>query len=246
MRAIKASLVILFLLLAVYPANAQDFDFEGNMSKGKVALDSGQYELAIKYLEPCEKFASQDTTKEAQEFDNKMLRILANSHAKLENYKKAIELGMRELSIQRQLFDESHPDYATTLTNIAGYYYYSGDNAKAVEFCTQAMEIRKELFGESHPVYAASLNNLAGYYSELGDYTKAVELGTQAMKIRKEVLGESHPDYAASLNNLADYYYDLGDCTKAVELGTQAMGIFKHIFGESHPVYATSLNNLAL
>ena len=50
MRAIKASLVILFLLLAVYPANAQDFDFEGNMSKGKVALDSGQYELAIKYL----------------------------------------------------------------------------------------------------------------------------------------------------------------------------------------------------
>ena len=91
MRAKRASLVFLFLILAVYPANAQDFDFEDNLSKGMEALDSGQYELAIKYLEPCEKIVSQDTTKEAQEFDDMMLRILANSHAELGNYKKAIE-----------------------------------------------------------------------------------------------------------------------------------------------------------
>ena len=51
-KAIKASLVILFMLFTVYPVTAQDFDFEDNLSKGMEALDSGQYELAIKYRIP--------------------------------------------------------------------------------------------------------------------------------------------------------------------------------------------------
>ena len=83
-RAIKASLVILFLLLTVVPVNAQDFDFEDNLSKGMEALDSGQYELAIKYLGSCEKFASQDTTKEMQEVDYLLLNYMADSYANLE------------------------------------------------------------------------------------------------------------------------------------------------------------------
>lgn len=42
--------VIVFLLLGIVPVKAQDFD--ELLSKGQVAYDSGQYELAIKYLEP--------------------------------------------------------------------------------------------------------------------------------------------------------------------------------------------------
>ena len=60
-KAIKASLVILFMLFTVYPVTAQDFDFEDNLSKGMAALDSGRYELAIKYLESCEEVVSPDT-----------------------------------------------------------------------------------------------------------------------------------------------------------------------------------------
>ena len=238
-------IIIAIILLSAISIKAQDFDFEDNLLKGKAALDSGQYELAIKYLEPCEKFASQDTTKDMQKIDNFLLNKIADSHAKLGNYKKAIELGMRALNIQKRLFGESSLDYATSRNNLANYYYYSGDYTKAVELGTQAMEICKRVLGESHPDYAASLCNLALYYSKLGDYSKAVELGTQALDIRKRVLGESHPAYATSLDNLAGYYSDLGDYTKAVELGTQAMEIRKQVLGESHPDYATSLNNLA-
>ena len=245
MRAIRASLVILFLLLAVYPANAQEFDFEGNMSKGKTAFYSGQYELAIKYLEPCEKKMSQCTMKVAQEFANLLLDMIAYSHAKLGNYKNAIELGMRTLTIQKQLFGESHPYYATSLSNLASYCSHLDDYTKAVELGTQALEIRKRVLGESSSGYAASLNNLSTYYAHLDNYTKAVELGTQALEIRKRVLGESHFDYGTSLSNLAGYYSELGDNAKAVELGTQAMEIRKRVLGESHPTYATSLSNLA-
>ena len=66
MRAIRASLVILFMLFAVYPVTAQDFDFEDKLSKGMEALDSGQYELAIKYLGSCEKFASKTQRKKCK------------------------------------------------------------------------------------------------------------------------------------------------------------------------------------
>ena len=246
MRAIKASLVILFLLLAVYPANAQDFDFEDNLSKGMEALDSGQYELAIKYLGSCEKFASQDTTKEMQEVDYLLLNYMADSYANLEKYKIAIDLCTRALNIQKLLFGESHPDYATLLNNLAGYYEDLGDYNKAVDYGTQAMGICKEVFGKYHLTYALSLNSLAGYYSHLGDKFKAVELSTQVMEIYKKVFGESHPDYATSLNILASYYDDLGDYSKAIELGTQDMEICKRVLGESHSDYATSLNNLAL
>ena len=246
MRAIKASLVFLFLLLTVYPVNAQDFDFEDNLSKGMEALDSGQYELAIKYLESCEKFASQDTTKEMQEVDYLLLNYMADSYANLEKYKIAIDLCTRALNIQKLLFGESHPDYATLLNNLAGYYEDLGDYNKAVEYGTQAMGICKEIFGKYHLTYALSLNSLAGYYSHLGDKFKAVELSTQVMEIYKKVFGESHPDYATSLNILASYYDDLGDYSKAIELGTQDMEICKRVLGESHSDYATSLNNLAL
>ena len=238
-------IIIAIILLSAISIKAQDFDFEDNLSKGLAAFESGRYELAIKYLESCEEVVSQDTTKEMQEMDYMLLYIMADRYAELGNYKKAIDLCTRSLDIQKRLFGESHPDYATSLSNLAYYYSELGDYSKAVELSTQALEIRKRVLGESHPSYATSLSNLAYYYSELGDYSKAIELGTQAMEIRKRVLGESHPDYATFLNNLAGYYSDLGDYSKAVELSTQALEIRKRVLGESHPDYATSLNNLA-
>ena len=248
-------LTLLLLLVFTFPAAAQitdpekssaDFDFKTNVSKGTDAYNSGQYELAIKYLEPCAEIASQDTTKEAQEFAARWFHLIAYSYSRLGEYAKAIEIGTQALNIRKQLFGESHPDYAASLSGLALCYSNLGNYSKAVEIGTQALNIRKQLFGESHPDYAASLSGLALYYSYLGDYSKAVELGTQALNIVKLLFGESHHYYVVSLSELASYYFGLGNYTKAVELGTQALNIFKQLFGESHPYYATSLSDLAV
>ena len=61
--------IIAIILLSAISIKAQDFDFDDNLSKGMAALDSGRYELAIKYLESCEEVVSPDTTKEMQEMD---------------------------------------------------------------------------------------------------------------------------------------------------------------------------------
>ena len=68
-------IIIAIILLSAISIKAQDFDFDDNLLKAEAAFDSGQYELAIKYLEPCEKIVSQDTTKEMQEVDYKLLNL---------------------------------------------------------------------------------------------------------------------------------------------------------------------------
>ncbi len=162
------------------------------------------------------------------------------------------------LEIRKEVLGEKHPDYATSLNNLAIYYSDLGDYSKAIELGKQALEVNREVLGEKHPDYATSLNNLANYYSDLGDYSKAIELNERALEIRKEVLGEKHLDYTSSLNNLAIDYSNLGNfpksielClhlgndSKAIELGKQAVEIRKEVLGEKHPAYATSLDNLA-
>ena len=140
-------LTLLLLLVSTFSAAAQitdsekssaDFDFYTNVLKGADAYDSGQYELAIKYLEPCAEIASQDTTKEAQEDAANLFCFIAYSYFELGEYVKAIEFGTQALNIRKQVLGESHPDYATSLNDLAGYYSYLGDYSKAVELGTQA------------------------------------------------------------------------------------------------------------
>jgi tetratricopeptide (TPR) repeat protein/CHAT domain-containing protein len=247
-------LTLLLLLVSTFSAAAQitdsekssaDFDFITNVLKGADAYDLGQYELAIKYLEPCAEIASQDTTKEALEDAANLFCFIAYSYFELGEYVKAIEFGTQVLNIFKQVFGESHPDYATSLSDTAVYDSNLVDYPKAVKLDKLALNIRKQELGETLSGYATSLSNFALYYSNLGDYSMAVGLGTQALNILKHVLGESHPDYANSLNGLACYYSYLGDYSKAVELGTRALNIYKQVLGETHPSYAISLSNLA-
>ena len=141
------------------------------------------------------------------------------------NYTEAIRLGTEVMNIRKEILGTNHPDYATSLNNLALYYSDLGNYT---------------------PDYATSLNNLALYYSDLGNYTEAIRLGTEAMNIQEEILGTNHPHYATSLSNLTGYNSSLGNYAEAIRLETEAMNIRKEILGTNHPDYATSLNNLAL
>ena len=117
-------------------------------------------------------------------------------------YAEAAE-GLRlVVAIRKEVLGERHPDYATSLNNLAVLLRSQGTTPPPAPLRAGAGDPQGCL-GERHPDYATSLNNLAGLLQSQGDYAAATPLYEQALAIRKEVLGERHPDYATSLNNLA-------------------------------------------
>src|SRR5262249_37901598 len=90
---------------------------------------------------------------------------------------------------------EKHPEYASSLNNLATLYYSMGDRKQALPLHKEALAIRKEVLGEWHSDYATSLNNLALLYQDMEDYKKALPLFQKALVIYKETQGEKHPAY---------------------------------------------------
>jgi tetratricopeptide (TPR) repeat protein len=96
------------------------------------------------------------------------------------------------MEIRRTALGEGHPDYATSLNNLAGLYRAMGRHAEAEPLYKQAMEIRRTALGEGHPDYATSLNNLAGLYRAMGRHAEAEALSERAMEIGR--LSQAGPD----------------------------------------------------
>ena len=131
------------------------------------------------------------------------------------------------------MLGEQHPDFATSLNNLAVLYYATGRYEQAEPLYQQALEIRRQVLGEQHPDFASSLNNLAGLYDSTGRYEQAEPLYQQALEIRRQVLGEQHPDFANSLNNLAVLYDATGRYEQAEPLYQQALEIRRQVLGSS-------------
>jgi CHAT domain-containing protein/Flp pilus assembly protein TadD len=155
-------------------------------------------------------------------------------------------LILESRDILRRVLGTDHPDYATSLNNLAGLYWLMGDYAKAEPLFLEASEIRKRLLGREHPDYATSVNDLGVLYNTTGHNAKAEPFLLEACAVRKRLLGVEHPDYAISLNNLATLYLSIGNYAKAEPLVLEVRDIQKRLLGAEHPNYATSLTNVAM
>jgi CHAT domain-containing protein/Flp pilus assembly protein TadD len=178
---------------------------------------------------------------EADELEGRVLQLFGQG-----KHRSAIPLARQVMVTRKQLLGQEHPEYATSINNLAFAYCSAGEYAKAKPLYVQTLEIKRRILGEEHPSYATSLNNLATLYVSLGHYTKAEPLLAQALEIDKRVRGEKRPDNVQSVNNLACLYYSMGDYPKAESLYVEAMEIHQQVLGEEHPEYATSLENLAV
>ena len=136
-------------------------------------------------------------------------------------YAEAEPLYKQAMEIDRTALGEQHPDYATSLNNLAGLYRAMGRHTEAEPLYKQAMEIKRTALGEQHPGFAVSLNNLALLYNDMGRHTDAEPLYKQAMAICRTALGEQHPHYAVVLRGLAGLYDKMGRDADAAELKRQ-------------------------
>jgi hypothetical protein len=107
--------------------------------------------------------------------------------------------------MQRTLNGERHPDYATSLNQLALLLIMHGSPDEAEPLLHQALAIRKETLGEDHPDYATCLSSLAGLLWARGDTVAAEPLLHQAHDIRCRVLGPDHPRSVASRSCLEQF-----------------------------------------
>ena len=110
-----------------------------------------------------------------------------------------MELHQQALTLRKKLLGENHPDYATSLGNLARVYFDMGNYPKALELYRQASTCARNSWARTTPTTPSSLGNLANLYLAIGDYPKALEIHQQALNLRKKLSGENHPDYATRL-----------------------------------------------
>ncbi|OQY98180.1 MAG: hypothetical protein B6D35_12695, partial [Candidatus Brocadia sp. UTAMX2] len=115
-----------------------------------------------------------------------------------------------------------HPQTATSLNNLAGFYHRMNDYARVKPCYLRALKIREKELGPDHPQTAVSLNNLAALYSNMGDYAKAEPLYQRALKICEKALGPDHPQTAKNLNNLKWLFFDLNKKQSALDIARKA------------------------
>ena len=161
-------------------------------------------------------------------------------------YNNAINLFEEVAVLRKELFGETHPDYAICLNKSGNCYAAIGDYDKALELYNQALSIIDNALGKEHQDYAGILNNIGTCYSDLGDYNRALEYFLKSLTISKMLLGTNHPTCALIIGNIANCYSLLGDDETALEYYFDELKIYKEVFGITSPEYASCLNDIGI
>ncbi|NES24805.1 MAG: tetratricopeptide repeat protein, partial [Symploca sp. SIO3E6] len=139
-----------------------------------------------------------------------------------------------------------HPDFATSLNNLANLYESQGKYSEAEPLYKDAIAIHKQSLPPNHPLLATNFNNLANLYESQGRYSEAEPLYKDAIAIVQQSLPPNHPLLATNFNNLALLYKSQGRYSEAEPLYKDAIAIDKQSLPPNHPLLATNFNNLAL
>jgi tetratricopeptide (TPR) repeat protein len=163
----------------------------------------------------------------------------------LGTYAAAQPLFERALTIRETALGVDHPDTGTSLSNLGGLLWTTGDLAAARPLFERALAIYEMALGPDHPDTGASLNNLALLFYEKNDFATARPLYERALAICENAFGPNLPDIATSLNNLAVLLQAQGDFAAARPLFKRALAIREKGLGPDHPDTATVRGNLA-
>ena len=160
-------------------------------------------------------------------------------------YQEAIVVSEKLLALVENSVGPEHPDFATSLINLAELYRSQGRYAQAEPLFKRALAIFERTLGVEHLNVATSLTNFAVMYSTQGQYAQAEPLFKRALAIREKSLGPAHPEVASSMNELGNIYYTQRQYAQAEPFYMGALGIWEKSLGPDHPYVATVLNNLA-
>ena len=182
------------------------------------------------------------------EYNLKTLEIYNNYGGHLRNlglYEKAEHILRKAVICAKTVRGKEHPDYATTLVNLANLLRMMKQWEESEVLFYQALALYKITIGESHFIYAGTMNNLGLLYYEQGKLERAKECLEHSLHIL-EGKAEYIIPYATTLHNLVDIYKKEGNLTLAEETLKKEIEIYKEQQYEGTVLYAAALNSLGI
>ncbi|MDO8970922.1 MAG: tetratricopeptide repeat protein, partial [Saprospiraceae bacterium] len=140
---------------------------------------------------------------------------------------KAESLYLESKVIREKALGREHPDYASSLYNLAVLYLNTGQYEKAEPLFLESQGIQEKALGKEHPEYAESLYNLANLHRVMGQYEKAEPLLFELSTVNRHLIGQAlHHLSESELNNYMDKFSDSQNQTLSF---TQIVGSKKTI-----------------
>src|SRR5262249_55853002 len=105
-------------------------------------------------------------------------------------YSAALPLFRQVLEIRRAALGEGHPEYASSLSDLAMAQREMGDDAAALPLFRQALQIRRAALGAGHPEVGRDLRHLAMSLAGIGQFQEAMLLLEEAVEIDDRMIGQ--------------------------------------------------------
>jgi tetratricopeptide (TPR) repeat protein len=138
-------------------------------------------------------------------------------------YQILADYYLQLVTVYQQQEDQTHWNYAASLTSLGNVYYSLGEYQKAIEFYQQSLAITREIGDRG--VEGKSYMGLGNVYYSLGEYQKAIEFYQQSLAIKREI-GDRGGE-ASSWFNLGVTYYKLKRIAEAKEAYLQSRELYQ-------------------
>ncbi|MCI5597210.1 MAG: DUF4037 domain-containing protein [Lachnospiraceae bacterium] len=181
-------------------------------------------------------------------YNLKTLEICNNYGGHLRNlglYDKAEQVLRKAIDCAKTVRGTTHPDYATSLVNLANLLRMMKCYEESEELFLQALGIYEKTIGNRHFLYAGTGNNLGLLYRETSRYDKAMECFRRSLAILEGQDAYRIP-YAITLHNMVDLYKIQGMKEEAERILKKEIGIYKEMKYEGTVLYAAALNSLGI
>jgi tetratricopeptide (TPR) repeat protein len=149
----------------------------------------------------------------------------------------------KALAIDEKVPGKEHPDTATTYNNIAGVYFYQGDNPRRWSGM-RSHDNQGEGAGQRASRYRDNLQQYRTCVYYQGDYPMALKYMRRHWH-QRESAGKEHPTTATTYDNIEVCIITKGIIPRRWEWYEKALGIREKVLGKEHPDTATTYNNIA-
>ncbi|MEM7587427.1 MAG: serine/threonine-protein kinase, partial [Acidobacteriota bacterium] len=174
-----------------------------------------------------------------------MLEVIGGVYRQLGLSSRAETLLQESLQIRRDHFEDSSPEVAVSLNQLAELLFELKEYDRAEAMFREALAIRVATLGEEAPETLVSQNNLGAMLLTREDFDGSEEVFRQVLETRRHSASATESEIATSLNNMALVLDTRGDLAAAEPLYREALEIKRRVLGPLDLDVAAGLNNLA-